>query len=406
MSLFSRFRTDERGNIALLFGLAVVPAVMAIGVAVDYARVSHARTEMQAAVDAAAVSAARAAVRMSEREFQTYAKAMFTGNLGNPNYAVDTFSAERGARVITASAEGKMPTSMMGIFGFKDMTVKAKATVAWRSSKVEVALVLDNSGSMEYNGGERMGALKPAAKSLIDILENASYSSDSVKIAVVPFGMQVRLEAGSYRNSNWLQFDSPNVSSANWAGCVGDRSRKLGLDTNLDNINTNNPDTLFWATKCRTASIGKISRLSNNFNDMRRAIDAMYGHATTNVTIGAVWGQAALSDRGPFGDGAPASNGEVRKFMVLLTDGTNTESRWNGFKEENTAMNPVTLAACASAKAKGIKVYTIRLIEGDANMLRSCASEPSMFHDVQNSAALKGVFEGIAQEIAQLRLTN
>jgi Flp pilus assembly protein TadG len=59
---FGCFGSDERGNIALLFGLSLVPLVGAAGVAVDHSTASNARTSMQTEVDATALEAARAAV--------------------------------------------------------------------------------------------------------------------------------------------------------------------------------------------------------------------------------------------------------------------------------------------------------------------------------------------------------
>jgi Flp pilus assembly protein TadG len=60
--IFRRFRSDERGNIALLFGLSLVPMAGAAGVAVDYSTASNMRTALQTEVDATALEAARAAV--------------------------------------------------------------------------------------------------------------------------------------------------------------------------------------------------------------------------------------------------------------------------------------------------------------------------------------------------------
>ncbi|MFN3672693.1 MAG: pilus assembly protein, partial [Bosea sp. (in: a-proteobacteria)] len=64
-----------------------------------------------------------------------------------------------------------------------------------------------------------------------------------------------------------------------------------------------------------------------------------------------------------------------------------------------------TALACTNAKAAGIQIYTIRVINGDANLLRNCASSPSMYYDVQNASQLSPVFKKIAAEIASVRLT-
>jgi Flp pilus assembly protein TadG len=56
------FRSNERGNIVLLFGLTLVPVVGAAGAAVDYSTASNMRTALQAEVDAASLEAVKAAV--------------------------------------------------------------------------------------------------------------------------------------------------------------------------------------------------------------------------------------------------------------------------------------------------------------------------------------------------------
>ena len=55
---FSRFRGDERGTVAVMFGLLAIPMVMFVGFAIDYSRVLAADRDLQEAVDAAALAAA------------------------------------------------------------------------------------------------------------------------------------------------------------------------------------------------------------------------------------------------------------------------------------------------------------------------------------------------------------
>src|SRR6202158_264277 len=53
--LIGRFRSDQRGNIAVLFMLALLPILSAIGCAIDYSRAAQLRSKLQAAADAARV---------------------------------------------------------------------------------------------------------------------------------------------------------------------------------------------------------------------------------------------------------------------------------------------------------------------------------------------------------------
>src|SRR5881628_1230267 len=51
MSVFSRFARSARGNVAVMFGLAMVPVVGAVGAAIDYSRVVEVRSELADALD-------------------------------------------------------------------------------------------------------------------------------------------------------------------------------------------------------------------------------------------------------------------------------------------------------------------------------------------------------------------
>jgi hypothetical protein len=62
--------------------------------------------------------------------------------------------------------------------------------------------------------------------------------------------------------------------------------------------------------------------------------------------------------------------------------------------------------ACTNIKNAGIKIYTVRLIAGNADLLRDCATSPSMYYDVQSASQLSGVFNSIGAEIASLHLAK
>src|ERR1700676_4617494 len=55
-ALISRFRHDKKANIAVIFGIAIVPIFTAIGCAVDYSLATRMKAKLQAAADAASVA--------------------------------------------------------------------------------------------------------------------------------------------------------------------------------------------------------------------------------------------------------------------------------------------------------------------------------------------------------------
>ncbi len=148
------------------------------------------------------------------------------------------------------------------------------------------------------------------------------------------------------------------------------------------------------AARCATGSLALSQPLTDNFNALRATIASMAPSGWTNVTMGAVWGAAMLSAHQPFAQTSSAPT--VERNLLLLTDGDNTKGRFTGGPCGNwacvSAMDAKTAAACESAKQRGIKVYTVRVINGNANMLRTCASlnangQP-LYYEVNNAAEL------------------
>jgi hypothetical protein len=57
-------------------------------------------------------------------------------------------------------------------------------------------------------------------------------------------------------------------------------------------------------------------------------------------------------------------------------------------------------------KAANIKLYTVRVIDGNATLLQQCATKSDMYYDVDNAAQLSAVFSTIAKNLANLRLAK
>jgi len=53
-----------------------------------------------------------------------------------------------------------------------------------------------------------------------------------------------------------------------------------------------------------------------------------------------------------------------------------------------------------------VKVYTVRVVNGNASLLQGCATKPSMYYDVQEASQLNAAFGSIAQNLANLRLAK
>jgi hypothetical protein len=100
---------------------------------------------------------------------------------------------------------------------------------------------------------------------------------------------------------------------------------------------------------------------------------------------------------------ASAPKPELDKAIILLTDGQNTENRWS---TSASSIDARTSKACSNVKAANIKLYTVRVIDGNATLLQACATKPDMFYNVQNATQLQSVFTTIAQQLASLRIAK
>ena len=124
----------------------------------------------------------------------------------------------------------------------------------------------------------------------------------------------------------------------------------------------------------------------------------------TNTTIGLVWGWHSLTSNLPLTQGA-APAPDLDKVIIMLTDGDNTQDRWSKLRVGHRCAHED--AACDKREGPAnIKVYTVRVINGNATLLRNCATSPTMYYDVDQASDLNSVFSSIAQQLATLRISK
>ena len=151
------------------------------------------------------------------------------------------------------------------------------------------------------------------------------------------------------------------------------------------------------ASACPTA----MMTLSYDWPTLNSKIDAMTPTGNTNVTIGMQMAWQTLSPVTPFSAPAPAP--DLDKVVILLTDGQNTQNRWSS---SQSSIDARTQKVCENAKADNIRIYTVRVIDGNATLLKSCASKPEMYYEVSQAVQLNSVFASIAQNLANLRISK
>jgi Flp pilus assembly protein TadG len=411
-----QFGTARSGNVLVIFAIAAIPIIGVIGAAVDYSRANAARTAMQVTSDSVALMLSKDAQTLNDTQLNQKATDYFKAMLNRPEVknltVTPVFTApQAGNFKLDVTATGKVDTSFTRIFGADTMTLTATSEVLWGMKKLELAMALDNTGSM--SSSSKMSNLKTAAHSLLATLKKAAKTDGDVKVAIIPFDTTVNIGT-SYKDQPWFDVSCTNLGSPRnctstnwknyWEGCVRDRTYPYDAQDTTPNKNTS--ATLYPVFDC--GSLVSAMPLSYDWSALDSKIDAMTPNGNTNVTIGLVWAWHALTANAPFTEAkAPAE--DLEKVIIVLTDGDNTESWKNSNDRKVTSessINTRTSLVCDNIKAANIRIYAIRVIDGNASLLRNCATKTSMYYDVQQASELDSVFSSIAQNLANLRIAK
>ena len=221
---------DDRGAAAVFFAAAtIVLAPLALGV-MDIYLASSQRNQLQDALDAATLFAARSnATASTTPSLQTVGANALTGNLQLPaGVSLVTSTFNLNGSTVTGYAETTPSALAPGLWAHTN--IKANSTVIRSLDRLEVALVLDNTGSM---AGTKIANLKTAANNLIDTLTTAAaQSTDPVplRMSLVPFSMTVRVQ-GTTQTTNYNTATHSGTGFPTWVDPQAQADVALGLDT-------------------------------------------------------------------------------------------------------------------------------------------------------------------------------
>ncbi len=395
-----RFLKNTIGNTSIVFALSIVPVLAAVGAGVDMARMNEANTLLQGAVDAASLAAATS---QNLSKSNVLAKIVDDYLLANnaPAKLRTVTSVTQGMNAATGnyrvSIHGMIDTSFLSVVGITQIEVAASSEVNLGIQGLEVALVLDNTGSM---AGSKIAALQTSAKSLISILETAKASYSDLKFGLVPFAQYVNVGTANAGQS-WL-----TVPPSGWNGCVDSRPSPLDLQQGsnggaipgIANVNCPAP----------------IEPLTNDTTAVNTKIDAMVAGGSTYIAGGLLWGWNVLNPDAPFQEGrTPAQMKAIngKKVAILMTDGTNTAApSYPAHNSTNSVVADSNLAqVCDAVKADGIEIYTVLFEETNpviVQLLQNCATAPKNAFLASSNQALIDTFTAIGKQLSDVRLAR
>ncbi|MBS0249055.1 MAG: VWA domain-containing protein, partial [Proteobacteria bacterium] len=337
-----------------------------------------------------------------------------------------------------------VPTVFMGIVGINNVTVSGSSTAAWGTTRLRVALVLDNTGSMADAG--KMTALKSATKDLLAQLKGAASVNGDVYVSIVPFAKDVNIGATNYNASylDWTDWNANNRTCSGWQwngncwgswvtanhntwnGCITDRgpSGSGPGSSTWDQVVTAPDGTTNskWPTEQYGACPAAMLGLTYDWTALNSLVDQMQPNGSTNQPIGLVWGWQSLVGGGPLTAPAKDSNYNYSDIIILMSDGLNTQDRWygNGSSISTSVdgrmyVSSTGAGTCANIKSSGVTIYTIQVnTSGDptSTLLQNCAgskdkmSDTSKFFIVTSASGIGTVFKQIGTGLTQLRVAK
>ena len=465
-TIFARFRhtlrdfcSSTRGNVALMFGLATIPLITSVGAAIDYSRFNSVKADLQGALDSTALSLAKEAASDTNTQLQTDALAVFnatfsrTGVSNKTVTATYTAATSSSAPFVTVNGCVTVPTVIMEIIGINSVNVCDSSTAKWGNTRLRVALVLDNTGSMSSSG--KITALKTATNNLLSSLNSAAKTDGDVYVSIVPFVDAVNIKTyttytsntlswvdyGKTKGSDWGCNNNPaglgpyifskalcsynsgtwtdgagGVAQAAWSGCIVDRGPQSAPDSGNYDTNITAPttgSTLLPAVNhyaCNDGSLAPAMGLSYNWSAMTSLVNSMKPEGGTNQNIGILMGWMSLAGVGPFTAPAEDPKYTYNHIIIVLSDGLNTWDRWYGNgSAHSTQVDARQALTCANIKAANILMYTVQVnTTGDptSTVLQNCATDPSKFFLLTSSTEIVTTFNTIATQLANLYLAE
>lgn len=180
---------DERGATAVFFAVGLVllaPAALGL---VDVYLTTTQRAELQDALDTATLYAARSD-KMTDAELKTVGQAALVSNLRLPEgqkLVSSDFKLAADKITVVGTAQIEAPGVGPKLWERADLT--ANSEVLRNSNNVEVALVLDTTGSMSAN----MANLRTAANDLVTLVIKDQQKPYYTKVALVPYAVGVNV---------------------------------------------------------------------------------------------------------------------------------------------------------------------------------------------------------------------
>jgi Flp pilus assembly protein TadG len=444
-------KSDERGNVAMIGALAVLPILSVAGLALDLQITSTRKNEVQAIIDSAVLSGSKmkqsgASEEEIREHIKDYMETFIGTRSGTLSCADPEINSEDGTQDINATILCTQETTLSQVFGRTKMDFRVASGTTYGIGKVEVAFVFDLSGSM--NSNNRLTNLKTATNTAVETLlatltENSE--PDDVRIAMTSYASYGN--AGEYFEEvtgKPLTYTDTNSTTTTVSVCTAYKKNGSCRTWQNQSTTTYNPVSItikpcvkerrgdealtdaepgedaylemsepywddeddVWRNVANCHDSGPLA-LTADEGDLYDYVEDMTADGYTAGQIGTAWGWYLLSPEwnsiwSSSSRPLPYDEPDLKKAMILMTDGEFNRAYYSA----NGDSAAQARLLCDEAKAKGIVIYTVAFQAPQAGkgLLAYCATDSSKAFTPEGAADLTEAYQTIASEISDLRI--
>jgi Flp pilus assembly protein TadG len=434
--LMRRFAHDRRGNVVIIFALALIPILFLTGMAVDYASATQKKVRLNAAADAAALAAVTPAMMSaSDDSAKALAQNVFMGEastLTGLNYSTPTVTVTDSAvtRTVTISYTASSVNSFPTILGQMSWPISGSSQATSSTSpNIDFYLLLDNSPSMAIaattDGINTMVAHTSAQGGCAFACHESNPSADNLGNPGGEDNYTLAKNLGVVtRIQNLASATQSLMSTAAATEAANNSTYRMAIYTfNYTGTSTiyapyGQPSSNLSSAQTAAGNIDVLEVCSNNW------LTCWNNNNDTDTNFESAMSKINYVMPNP---GTGTSNSTPQEVLFLVTDGVDDKTSTScsqPLEGGNRCQQPFDTTSCTTVKNRGIRIavlYTeylplptnswynswIAPFQSQIGTnLKNCASSGLFFQittDGDITAAMQALFQ---QAVASARLTQ
>lgn len=238
--ILKRFMNDKKGSAYVMAAFAIVPIFGMASLAIDYTNKDRMVTELETAAETVALHVAKRVALNPNESAQTFVDEgkSLMASLTDLTIDYSQFTVDMSSGKVKINVKAEIDTYFMHMFGHDTLEARSKTQAQFGRLNVDVALGIDNSGSMRHtvtdsdgSAIKKIDAAKKAAKLLITTASASveDLTNTDLRFSIVPWHSHVSLPTDQLRTGasegdgvdvgtwkSWVDWDGRSTNHFNY----------------------------------------------------------------------------------------------------------------------------------------------------------------------------------------------